>query len=356
MFFTAIHQMMTESVDLTIVIRKTNGQLTVSTLPKSNGLKDEAQNHIVPLTVTGTPQELDTGFLQAVTRPIQKACGLISNMAQFEAQADKAAASSKAAKEAKSKETKEEREKREKYEKLMKKAEELTAAKNHREVINVLGQAKAYATAAQLKEIEEKIKAATSEMNKGSLFDLMEQEAQPEQTAYAQTPQAQHPQQTVPPQPVYTQSPQPPMPGQGQTVAQRPPQPVPPRPAYTQPQMPGQAQPAPQRPQQAYTQHPQQPGIWPPQQQPPQPQARPQIQPHAQYVQRTGGQQPPQPQYPPQPEMQDWQEERLMQEDEQQQPYLSDHEYPAYSEKDYEEYVDFPQSMLEPKYSSYQTV
>lgn len=330
MFFTAIHQMMTESVDLTIVIRKTNGQLTVSTLPKSNGLKDEAQNHIVPLTVTGTPQELDTGFLQAVTRPIQKACGLISNMAQFEAQADKAAASSKAAKEAKSKETKEEREKREKYEKLMKKAEELTAAKNHREVINVLGQAKAYATAAQLKEIEEKIKAATSEMNKGSLFDLMEQEAQPEQTAYAQTPQAQHPQQTVPPQPVYTQSPQPPMPGQ--------------------------AQPAPQRPQQAYTQHPQQPGIWPPQQQPPQPQARPQIQPHAQYVQRTGGQQPPQPQYPPQPEMRDWQEERLMQEDEQQQPYLSDQEYPAYSEKDYEEYVDFPQSMLEPKYSSYQTV
>ena len=44
MFFTAIHQMMTENVDLTIVIRKANGQLTVATLPKSNGLKDEAQN------------------------------------------------------------------------------------------------------------------------------------------------------------------------------------------------------------------------------------------------------------------------------------------------------------------------
>lgn len=82
MFFTAIHQMMTENVDLTIVIRKANGQLTVATLPKSNGLKDEAQNHIVPLTVTGTPQELDAGFLQTVTRPIQKAGGLIANMAQ----------------------------------------------------------------------------------------------------------------------------------------------------------------------------------------------------------------------------------------------------------------------------------
>lgn len=313
MFFTAIHQMMTESVDLTIVIRKTNGQLTVSTLPKSNGLKDEAQNHIVPLTVTGTPQELDTGFLQAVTRPIQKACGLISNMAQFEAQADKAAASSKAAKEAKSKETKEEREKREKYEKLMKKAEELTAARNHREAVSVLTQAKAHANAAQLKEIEEKIKAADTEMNRGSLFDLMEQEAQPEPSVQQQQPHSQ--------QPAYTQA-----------TEQRNPQP--------------------QRPQQPAPQHPQQPGIWPSQQQP---QARPQIQPHAQYVQRTGGQQPSQPQYPPQPEIQDWQEERFMQEDEQQ-PYLSDQEHPAYSEKDYEEYIDFPQSMLEPKYSPYQTV
>ena len=324
MFFTAIHQMMTESVDLTIVIRKTNGQLTVSTLPKSNGLKDEAQNHIVPLTVTGTPQELDTGFLQAVTRPIQKTCGLISNMAQFEAQADKAAASSKAAKEAKSKETKEEREKREKYEKLMKKAEELTAARNHREAVSVLTQAKAHANAAQLKEIEEKIKAADTEMNRGSLFDLMEQEAQPEPSVQQQQPHSQ--------QPAYTQA-----------TEQRNPQPQRPQ------------QPVPQRPQQAYTQHPQQPGIWPSHQQPQQPQARPQIQPHAQYVQRTGGQQPSQPQYPPQPEIQDWQEERFMQEDEQQ-PYLSDQEHPAYSEKDYEEYIDFPQSMLEPKYSPYQTV
>lgn len=181
MFFTAIHQMMTENVDLTIVIRKANGQLTVATLPKSNGLKDEAQNQIVPLTVTGTPQELDAGFLQTVTRPIQKASGLIANMAQFEAQADKAAANSKAAKEAKSKESKEEREKREKYEKLMKKAEEMTTAKNYREALNLLGQAKSHANEAQLKEIEEKTQAVDKEMNKGSLFDLMERQPQPEQ-------------------------------------------------------------------------------------------------------------------------------------------------------------------------------
>ena len=139
MFFTAIHQMMTEGVDLTLVIRKANGQLTVSLLPKSNGLKDEAQNHLVPLTVSGHPQELDAGFLQAVARPIQKTTGLISNMAQFEAQAEKAASESKAAKETKAKETKEEKEKREKYEKHFKKAEELIAAKNHKEAVTALG-------------------------------------------------------------------------------------------------------------------------------------------------------------------------------------------------------------------------
>ena len=155
MFFTAIHQMMTEGVDLTLVIRKANGQLTVSLLPKSNGLKDEAQNHLVPLTVSGHPQELDAGFLQAVARPIQKTTGLISNMAQFEAQAEKAASESKAAKETKAKETKEEKEKREKYEKHFKKAEELIAAKNHKEAVTVLGQARLYAKPQDQKKIDE---------------------------------------------------------------------------------------------------------------------------------------------------------------------------------------------------------
>ena len=113
MFFTSISQMMTESVDLTLVIRKANGQLTVSTLPKANGLKDEAANHIVPLTLTGTPEEMDAEFLQHIMQPIRKATGLISNLMEFEKQADKAAANSKAAKDAKAKETKEEKEKRE---------------------------------------------------------------------------------------------------------------------------------------------------------------------------------------------------------------------------------------------------
>ena len=316
MFFTAIHQMMTENVDLTIVIRKANGQLTVATLPKSNGLKDEAQNQIVPLTVTGTPQELDAGFLQTVTRPIQKAGGLIANMAQFEAQADKAAANSKAAKEAKSKESKEEREKREKYEKLMKKAEEMTTAKNYREALNLLGQAKSHANEAQLKGIEEKIQAVDKEMNKGSLFDLMERQPQPEQQPVVQNRTQPQPQQVMQPQPAHAPARQ--------------------APASRQPQR--QAQ--------------QQSGLWMPQQPEQQPVRQP-LQPHPHYAsQNTGSGQD---MYGMPPATGGWQDESFLQEDEQQQPYFSDSEQPAYNPKDYEDYIDFPQSMLEPKYSPYQT-
>lgn len=316
MFFTTIHQMMTEGVDLTIVIRKSNGQLTVSTLPKSNGLKDEAQCHIVPLTVTGTPQELDAGFLQTVARPIQKASGLIANMAQFEAQADKAAANSKAAKEAKAKETKEEKEKREKYEKLMKKAGELIAAKNHREAINVLGQAKAHANATQLKDIEEKIKAENAEMNKGSLFGLMEQDTQAEAPVQ---------------QPVQ------------QPVAQPAPQPMPqpvPQPAYTQAPPAGQVRQAPQRVQPVYGQPPQQPAMGAsPRPAPVQHPARPQVQP-------SYARQAPLPQpvpYPPQPETTGWQDGGYMQEDSQS-AYGQDE--PDYNPNDYAGYPDFPMEML----------
>lgn len=179
MFFTQFNQLMTGNVDVTVVIRKSATGMTVSVLPKSNGLKDEAQNLIVPLTLSGTPEELDGGFFQTIAGPVRKVSGLLTNMAEFEKQADKAAKESKAAKETKAKETKEEKEKREKYERLVKKVDELVAAKNHKEAITVLGQAKAYANPQQMKEIEEKIMTQTAELNKGSLFGMEAFDQQP---------------------------------------------------------------------------------------------------------------------------------------------------------------------------------
>ena len=289
MFFTAIHQMMTEGVDLTLVIRKANGQMAVSVLPKSNGLKDEAQNHIIPLTLKGVPQELDAGFLQAVARPVQKATGLITNMAQFEAQTEKAASESKAAKDAKAKETKEEKEKREKYEKHLKKAEELIAAGNHKDAVTALGQARLYAKPQDQKKIDEMLEQQKKAMNRGSLFELMEESPAPQQLR-SQPPAA---------------------------TAQ-------------------QLQPAPHCP-------PQRPA---PHQAPPQPQY--------------AGQRPMSRQLPPQPV---YAEQQISYRQEQEQnpedlyPYYQrGQEVPTYRPEDYEEYPDFPQSMLEPNVSHYQSI
>lgn len=188
MFFTSISQIMTDSVDITLVIRKTNGQLTVSTLPKANQLKDEAQNHIIPLTLTGTPEEMDAGFLQAMAQPVRKAMGLISNMVEFEKQTDIAAANSKAAKDAKSKESKEEKEKREKYDRLIKKAEEMITSRKHRDAINALQQARIYATTENQKSIDEKIAEQKKALSQGSLFDMMDDTPAPQQQPIRQMP------------------------------------------------------------------------------------------------------------------------------------------------------------------------
>lgn len=212
-----MNQMMNPNVDITLVIRKSaEGRMAVSVLPKSNTLKDEAQNSIVPLTLNGTPEELDSGFLQVVARPMQKASGLISNMAQFEAQANKAASSSKGAKEAKAKESKEDREKREKYEKNLKKAEDHIAAKRHKEAVDALTEARKYAKPDDLKTIDERLDEQKKLVGQGDLFAMMEEPEQAQQpTVQQQTVQQTGPQQ----QPIM---PQQEMPAQAAHPAQQP--------------------------------------------------------------------------------------------------------------------------------------
>lgn len=312
MFFTQINQLMAQSVDITMVIRKSATGMTVSVLPKSNGLKDEAQNHIVPLTLSGLPEELDAGFMNAIASPVRRVSGLLTNMAEFEKQADKAAANSKASKEQKAKETKEEKDKREKYEKHMKKAEELIAARNHKEAVNALGQARLYATEQNRKTVDEKIEEQKRAMNQGSLFDLMEQatpQQPPQQEARCvaeQKPVVQQPTGQMPPQ-------QP-----RQYVQQAPQQPAPQpmqgqQPVYHR-QMPQQPYPYPQ--QGAYSQGAQGGQQHYEEQMP------------SYYTERqTSYQHPP---YPPQDE-------------------------PTYRPEDYEGYLDFPADMIQTPHYQHQT-
>lgn len=198
MFFTHISQLMTQGVDLTIVIRRKDSGLIVSTLPKSNGLKDDAQHHIVPLTLTGTPAELDAGFMQTIAQPVQKATGLIVNLEQFEQQMTKASANSKAAKDAQAKESKEEKEKRERCEKSIKRADELIAVQKFDEALSNLQQARLYATEQTRKPIDEKITEMKAKLNQGSLFAM-------EEVVPIQSPQ---PQMHIAPPEIQQQAPQ----------------------------------------------------------------------------------------------------------------------------------------------------
>lgn len=355
MFFQSMNQMMTPNVDITLVIRKSaEGRMAVSVLPKSNTLKDEAQNSIVPLTLNGTPEELDSGFMQVVARPMQKASGLISNMAQFEAQANKAASSSKEAKEAKTKESKEDREKREKYEKNLKKAEEHIAAKRHKEAVDALTEARKYAKPDDLKTIDERLDEQKKLVGQGDLFAMMEE---PEQ-AQPQQPQVQQPVQ----QPATAQVQQPqaqplPMPEpvpqvQQQTVQQTGPQQ---QPTMPQQEMPAQAaHPAQQpygNPGQGYGGqygYPQQPQGWPQQ-------AHPNGG-YPQYAHQNGGMTPPNGgqhgTYPPNGQPRYAQQPMPFEHDmAAHAPRMADpDDAPPYRPEEYADYPDFPASMLQGNY------
>lgn len=110
MFFQTIYPMLAAGTDLSINIRRVNDRLSVAVMPRHAGVKDEAQQNLVPLILSGTAIELDAEFLQAIAAPVSRTTGLLTNLETFERQAAKASSESRAAKTAQEKESKEARE------------------------------------------------------------------------------------------------------------------------------------------------------------------------------------------------------------------------------------------------------
>ena len=185
MFFQAINRMITAGTDLSFSIRQVDNRLTVAVMPRRTGLKGEAGGQIVPLVLNGTPEELDAEFLQAISTPVQKAQGILTNLETFEKQAEQAASQNKGAKSPLEKEPKEVREKREKMEKLLKKADEAIAGKRYSEALTWLRQAKVLATPDRQKDIDAKMAEVQKKASEGSLFgeEPFMQASQPQQEA-----------------------------------------------------------------------------------------------------------------------------------------------------------------------------
>ena len=121
-------------------------------------------------TASGTPQELDTGFIPALAEPAVKTQGLLTNLKQYEKQLETARANSKAEKERKDKEAKEAKERKEKCDKYRKKADEQTAAGKYADALTNLRQARLHATEEEKKKIDAQIRTVQAKASQGTLF------------------------------------------------------------------------------------------------------------------------------------------------------------------------------------------
>ena len=84
--FEELNKIMGVGNDTTIVIRKlAEDKMTVSVNFRNNAVKDEAKDLLQPFIVSGTPAELDGGFVAEISKPIAESAGLQTSMQEFEA-------------------------------------------------------------------------------------------------------------------------------------------------------------------------------------------------------------------------------------------------------------------------------
>jgi PRTRC genetic system protein E len=112
--------------DLQLILRQTDeNSLVLSVLLNNEQCGDKAKNLILPLNLSGTAEELDNGFFENISVPLQTASGLMVNMESFMKQLEEANKQSVMEKEKSDKEKKEKESKEKKYKDAFQKAEEL---------------------------------------------------------------------------------------------------------------------------------------------------------------------------------------------------------------------------------------
>lgn len=75
-FFKQLSEVGVQNLELKVVIK--NEILSVIIIPEMKN------SNMVPLTVSGTAEELDEGFFGVISAPLKKTAGLISNVEEFE--------------------------------------------------------------------------------------------------------------------------------------------------------------------------------------------------------------------------------------------------------------------------------
>ena len=112
--------------DLHFTLRPTEeNSFVLSVLLNNEQCGDEARKLIPPLNLKGTAEELDNGFFDSISTPLQTASGLMVNMESFMKQLEEVKKKSAMEKEKTDKEKKEKEAKEKKYKDAFQKAEAL---------------------------------------------------------------------------------------------------------------------------------------------------------------------------------------------------------------------------------------
>ena len=108
-FFKTIAEFLQDGQQLQMAIRKSGDNIAVSILPDNRGVKDKAVENITPLVMSGTPEDFEEGFKDAL-KPLAQAQGLMANIKEFEESTEKAKRESEMAKKLKDEAAKQKKE------------------------------------------------------------------------------------------------------------------------------------------------------------------------------------------------------------------------------------------------------
>jgi PRTRC genetic system protein E len=144
--------------------------MTVSVFPKIKGLKDEAQKHLQPIVLTGSAEELDAGFFDAVREPVLKATGLLTGMKRFEESLSRVDSEKKEAKEQKQNADKKAQTRKEKFDKLIARADEQENDEKYDAALQSLREARTMADGKDVEKIDARINQVKAKCMQTSLF------------------------------------------------------------------------------------------------------------------------------------------------------------------------------------------
>src|SRR6218665_2523718 len=131
--------------DLQMILREsTDNSFVLSVLLNNEQCGDEARKTIPPLNLRGTAEELDNGFFETVTTPLETASGLMVDMEAFMKQLEEAKKKSAMEKEKSDKEKKERETKEKKYKEAFEKAEALEKEDKYKEAWSALPKVSEY--------------------------------------------------------------------------------------------------------------------------------------------------------------------------------------------------------------------